>query len=102
LIAAKHHGGGLSTGWIAAIVVVIALLIVLFVATRGRPEPDEETLRGEAQADLERRLGPLYDADCRSMCLWLAKGSLGHQQALYDALAAQEEIDPVQGDDGEA
>jgi hypothetical protein len=102
LIAAKHgHGGGSSTGWIVAAVLIVLAILGYLVFGR-RSEPDEETLRAEDRAALERRLGPLYDADCRTMCFWLAQHSRGHQLALYDALNALRGTGPVQGDQGEA
>lgn len=51
LIAAKHvHDGGLSTGWIVAIVIGLALVTLLvYTSSSGHPgsdesEPDEQTL----------------------------------------------------------
>lgn len=102
LIAAKHgHGGGVSIGWIASIIIVIVLLVLGYLAF-GRPsEPDEETLRSEAQADLLERLALLNDSACRSVCVLLARDTRSRQRTLYAALAALQGIDPDQDDDGE-
>jgi hypothetical protein len=84
ITASRSHGEGLSIGWI--VVLVLAVLIVAVVLLRRRPEPDEEELQAQQRDDLEKRLGPLPDSDCRRMCFWLASSPQPYQQALYEAM----------------
>ena len=88
LVAANpSHSGGSSTGLLVAVVVLAVIGFAIFLASRNHPESDEQKQQ-RYQTELLSHLARLNEPDCRKACLWLAEGSLTHQEALSAALKA--------------
>ena len=89
-MAAQHGQAGwltLHEWWIGLAVVIVVAVIWAGFGIRNRLVSYEEPSRYDV---LVRRLNGLDESECRELCRWLAQDTRVHQQALEDALDANE------------